>query len=527
MKSWLEMSNFDSRGKRIVRGTANDKGWRNLELDEGETIEGVSPSPNAESILSLIHISDLHICDAQSPARLELLDRMADPHNPMSEFVKLVGTYRPNEMLTTQTLEAMVQTINGIDHGVVTTRPIDAVVVTGDVTDNAQGNELNWYFTLMDGGEITPDSGDTSKWEGLSSSDPATYDTSYWNPDGTPEGCDDDFPRSLYGFPTVPGLHDAVRKTFTATGIRHKWLATHGNHDALIQGTLPGDERVRSHAIGSEKAIALAPDADLSKLFENFNQVGPVTYLDPQGTKFRTVTSDSKREINQEDTWAKIHQACDHDHGLNQVSPMSGVKYWYRDINGVRLVSLDTVNHHGGWQGSLDETQFEWLKEVLKDTEPDYFVILSHHPSSTLFNLYQPEGTARRVGESEVVDLLINESRVILWLAGHNHEHKVERFGDEFGGFWHIQTASNIDWPQQGRLVEILKDGEKLVIATSVFDHQSPVSLDEATSDLNNPVNLAGLSRVLAANVWQRRSGEFDLELLAGEKSDRNRYLWL
>ena len=182
------MSNFDSRVTRIVRGTANDKGWRNLELGEGEAIEGVSPWSNAESLLSLVHISDLHICDAQSPARLELLDRLADPHNPMSEIVKLVGTYRPNEMLTTQTLEAMVQTINRIDHGVVTNRPIDAVVVTGDVTDNAQGNELDWYFTLMDGGELLPDSGDASRWEGLSSNDPERYDTSYWNPDGTPEG---------------------------------------------------------------------------------------------------------------------------------------------------------------------------------------------------------------------------------------------------------------------------------------------------------------------------------------------------
>ncbi len=521
------MSNFDSRVTKIVRGTANELGWRNLELGEGEAIEGVSPSSNAESLLSLVHISDLHICDAQSPARLELLDRLADPHNPMSEIVKLVGTYRPNEMLTTQTLEAMVQTINRIDHGVVTNRPIDAVVVTGDVTDNAQGNELDWYFTLMDGGELLPDSGDASRWEGLSSNDPERYDTSYWNPDGTPEGCEDDFPRSLYGFPVVPGLHDAVRKSFAATGLRHKWFATHGNHDALIQGTLPGDEAVRNHAVGSEKQIALAPDTDLSELFANFNQVGPVTYPDPHGAVFREISPDPRRRINEPDTWAKVHQVCNHDHGLNEENSLRATKYWYRDINGVRLVSLDTVNHHGGWQGSLDQSQFEWLKKVLTDKEPKYFVILSHHPSSTLFNLYQPEGSDNRVGETEVVELLMNEPRVILWLAGHNHQHKIERYGDEFSGFWHIQTASNIDWPQQGRLVEILQDGEKVVIATSVFDHQSPVSLDDATSNIDSPVNLAGLSRVLAANDWQRRSGEFDIENLAGEKSDRNRFLWL
>ena len=527
MPNHSENTNIDSRLKRVVRGNSNDKGWRNLELGEGEAIEGASPSTGAQSLLSLIHISDLHICDAQSPSRLELLDRLADPHNPVSEMIKLVGTYRPNEMLTTQTLESMVQTINRIEHGILTNRPIDAVVVTGDVTDNAQGNELDWYFTLMDGGELQPDSGDTTKWEGLSTSDPSKYDLSYWNPEGTPAGCVDDFPRSLYGFPVVPGLLDAVRKGFMATGIRHKWFATHGNHDALIQGTLPGDDFVREHTVGSKKQIALAPDTDLSELFSNFNQVGPATYPDPQGAKYQDITADPRRRINEADTWAKVHQLCNHDHGLNQENSLRGTKYWYRDINGVRLVSLDTVNHHGGWQGSLDEAQFNWLKKVLDNPTPDYFVILSHHPSSTLFNLYQPEGADRRVGETEVVDLLIEEPRVILWLAGHNHQHKIERYGDEFSGFWHIQTASNIDWPQQGRIVEILKDGEKLVIATSVFDHQSPISLDDATSNLASPVNLAGLSRLLAANDWQRRSGEFDIEKLAGESSDRNRFLWL
>jgi metallophosphoesterase (TIGR03767 family) len=381
----------------------------------------------------------------------------------------------------------------------------------------------------MDGGEITPDSGDTSKWEGAASAHPENYDTSYWNPDGTPDGCEDDFPRFLYGFPTIPGLLNAARKSFSATGIRHQWYATHGNHDALIQGTLPGDEYVREHAVGDKKAISLAPDTDLSKLFENFNQVGPANYPDPHGANFRHISPDPRRRINEADSWAKLHQVCSHDHGLNEENSIRGTKYWFRDVNGVRLISLDTVNHHGGWQGSLDNSQFEWLKKTLSDSDPRYFVILSHHPAATLFNLYQPEGADRRVGEEEVVNLLSSEPRVILWLAGHNHQHKIEKVGSENArkGFWHIQTASNIDWPQQGRLVEILQDGEEIVIATSVFDHQSPLSLDEATAHLDSPISLAGVSRLLAANDWQRRDGEFSLDLLAGAPGDRNRFLRL
>ena len=158
------MSDLDTQKQRIVRGPANDKGWRSLEFANGEAI---TEEVRGEALLSLVHISDLHICDAQSPARVELMDRFADPHHPMSELVKLVGVYRAQEILTAQTLESMIRTINRIDHGTATDRPIDAVVVTGDVTDNAQANELDWYLTLMDGGVVHPDSGSLDEWDGV------------------------------------------------------------------------------------------------------------------------------------------------------------------------------------------------------------------------------------------------------------------------------------------------------------------------------------------------------------------------
>jgi hypothetical protein len=95
-------------------------------------------------------------------------------------------------------------------------------------------------------------------------------------------------------------------------------------------------------------------------------------------------------------------------------------------------------------------------------------------------------------------------------------------------GFWHVLTSSLIDWPQQGRVVEILRDGEELVIATSVFDHDSPTEIAAATADLEEPRSLAGLSRILSANHWQRRKqNEYFNELAAGEPTDRNRYLRL
>ena len=523
------MSDVFTSWQKIVRGEANAKGWRELEIEEGEEHRGEHVDEAFSPILSLIHLSDLHVCDAQSPARGELVDRFADPHNPISEVVGLVGSYRAQEIMTTQTLEAMVQTTNNIDTGLFSDRPIDAVVITGDVTDNAQANELDWYLTLLDGGEITPDSGDTSLWEGVAQKDPKNYDRSYWNPEGTPEGCEDDYPRALYGFPTIVGLTDAVRKPFVATGTKHRWLATHGNHDALLQGTVPSDEALSAFAIGDKKVTELSPTFDLAEFASKWSEVGPAAYPELDGGSTRTIGADPRRRFNAPSDWAKMHLSCSHDgHGLTQENALHGTKYWFKDIGDTRLISLDTVNIYGGWQGSLDESQFHWLKRILSDVAPKYFILLSHHPLHTLYNDYTPHNMDRRVCLEELTTELLKHDRIIAWLAGHNHENEIRFIGDEDGfGFWHVMTSSLIDWPQQGRLVEIFESPTHIAISTTLIDHQSPLSLDEAVSSLDSPVSLAGISRLLAANDWQRRSGKFDLANMAGTSDDRNRVLWL
>ena len=514
---------------RIVRSKVSpDSNWRELLFEKGESVNGDEPL-NAQIIAAFIHLSDIHICDAASPARLEFLDRIADPDNPLSQLVPYIGSYRAQEFLTTQVLEAMVTAANEIKRAPLTGAPIDAVVITGDVTDNAQNNELDWYKRILDGGVVTPKSGDPKRSEGSHSSNADLYDPHYYHPDGPPIGMPADRPHVLHNFPHFKGALEASERQFIAKGLTHKWLAVHGNHDALVQGTAAPTPELDALVQGQGKLAALKNMADLGNLFSGFGEVGPALYPGLENMETNEVTADSRRALIKVQDWVDIHTNCGHDHGLDAEQPETS--YWYRNIGSqVRLVALDTVNRFGGWQGCIHREQFEWLSHLLDESKDKYVVLTSHHPLENLFNGYVPEEESAPALEEEVRRLLEKHSNVVLWFSGHVHDHKITQSKNNDGShaFWEIRTGSHIDWPQQSRVIEIVKTTNgKIAIGTVVFDHAGPVVFNGTPEELADPVALAGLSRLLAANDWQRQTeGPFNVELLEGQPEDRNIWLW-
>ncbi len=185
-------------------GAANAGGFRPMEPGAGEphlarTELAQPPGTRLEPLLVAAHLSDLHVCDHQSPARVEFLDRWADPDSPILDQLGEVGAYRANELLTVQVVEACVRAVNAVAAGPVTGAPVDLAISTGDNTDNSQANELSWYLDLLDGGRVHPDSGDLERYEGIA--DDVVWDERYWHPDSDKP----DLLRTLYGFPDVPG----------------------------------------------------------------------------------------------------------------------------------------------------------------------------------------------------------------------------------------------------------------------------------------------------------------------------------
>ena len=86
-------------------------------------------------------------------------------------------------------------------------------------------------------------------------------------------------------------------------------------------------------------------------------------------------------------------------------------------------------------------------------------VLASHHPSWTMVNdLTGDYDPGKRVLGKALVKELLKHDNVIAWVNGHTHRNKIRTHVRKkkvkgkrkvVGGFWEINTASHIDWPQQ------------------------------------------------------------------------------
>lgn len=478
-----------------------------------------APENVGEPLLTIAHLSDLHVCDHQSPARIELLSRLADPDSTVREKVTEIGAYRAQEMLTTQVVAAMVEAVNEVIEGPVGGGALDIAISTGDNTDNGQANELEWYLTLLEGGHVRPDSGDPGRYEGVA--DDEQGDKRYWHPEGTGY----DMPRGYCGFPTVPGLLDAARASFRSPGLDVPWLAVHGNHDRLIQGTVPSDGFVGEVSTGSHKPISMPEhwtDATRADFLNRLLASDPkgVERLAELGT--REVTPDPFRRHTtlQEFVDAHVREGAEPPgHGFRT----GGHGYYRFDTEGpVSFLVLDTVNAYGGWQGSLDRDQLEWLDSELYavDTAGRLAVIASHHPLHCLVNDFGGPDRAERVLAEDVEAVVGRHKCAVLWLNGHTHTTTVR----PHGSWWEVTAPSLIDWPQQGRVVEILAGEGILTIATTMLDHAAPARW---SGSLEGVLPLASLSRELAANDWQAPDVPLARHARAGTATDRNVLLYL
>jgi hypothetical protein len=197
---------------------------------------------------------------------------------------------------------------------------------------------------------------------------------------------------------------------------------------------------------------------------------------------------------------------------------------------------LDTVNRGGQSSGSIGAAQLAWLEAELrlassryldaagaeiKTSAPDKLVVLfSHHALRSLSNS-TPDPAApndQRLQAAAVEAIVHRYPNVVAWVSGHSHQNLVTPRPDptgKTGGFWEIQSAAHVDYPEQARLVELVdnRDGT-LSIFGIVIEHAAPPGTTPGATDV---LGLAAISRELSVNDYQ-----VDGAVALGKDLDRN-----
>lgn len=456
-------------------------------------------------LASVVQLTDLHVTDVQSPMRVEFLHLLAGP------------AFRPHEALGPLATASLVRRVNSLQGGPATGRAFDALVSTGDNTDNHERVELDWYLTLLAGGTIVPNTGARDRWESVQTfGDPLFYN---------PEAHHGDMYKRA-GFPQVDGYFRRVMAPVSSAGVKIPWYAVFGNHDDSVQGTLPADwEFLKAMYTSDRKITGFASDRDAKAYVQAAQGGGPVALSNDAVSLTRRVTADERRVPFTPFEFIKAHLREDvdgagpHGHGFseNDLNAVCGY-YTFPIAEGVTGISLDSTNRAGYTNGSIDDRQWKWLKSVLRagssvyyddlgvrqhhDASDTMFVLFSHHDSKTMNNPVLPgDGTGIRHLGPELVSLLSHYPNVVAWVNGHVHANNITAHRhalDARRSWWEINTASHVDFPQMARVIELADNHDGTVsIFTTLIESNAPYQDDYDTTD---PDGLASLYREFGAN---------------------------
>lgn len=486
-------------------------------------------------LCAFLQLTDFQLVDAQSPARVEFLDRYAD--EPVPSF--LSSAQRPAEALVSHAVEAMSRQTRAVGAGPVTGRPLDLTVCTGDNLDNRQANELRWFFTLMDGGELRANSGAPGVFEGVQGfDDPLFYDPHYYHPEPVADPRSDNY-KGSYGFPDYPGLLDAAINPFVASGLRTPWYSVYGNHDALVQGNDQPNVAYETIATGGTKVLHPPPGWAAGDFYRGLVDGDPAALSAVSIAPSRPVTPDPERRFVSAQDFVSAHlnsPSRPRGHGFTEdnLDP-ARLYYTFNLVEGVRGIVLDTTSPRLA-AGSIGHTQLQWLERRLVEVHSRYYdgsgaevrtgsddhlvVLFSHHPARSMQPVQgrsESGEVEQRYGGQTLEELLHRFPNVVLWVNGHTHENRIFARPDPQGrtsGYWDVTTSAQIDPPQQARIVEFAdnRDGT-LSIFTVITDHAAAPQGEVGEYD---PMGLAAISRELAfndyhANAEGARGGRADL----------------
>jgi len=462
----------------------------------------------AEPILRFVNLSDTHIIDDEaSPAMTGNATEVA-----LDPTIGNNSAQRLQEEFTDEVLDAMVSAINTCNDEAA----LSFMLATGDLTDNATLNELRRYIDNLGGtsghdtafeafcGYLTHHSNTTPK-AGVGSlgcpipdevlaiptgklvadsqaptPQPETDPTYAARPTASLRQIAETFGASVQGGSqtVAPGLPPSLRCRSRQVGCANDKLAVphfavFGNHDGYPRGTVTFQQPFQAGSLalgryflesqrefineyfftsgrpkghGFQHSPNLADDNDRNDGYYAFNAKAPGA----SGRPVRVIVLNTIADGVIEEV-----------HGGGQVTAATGG----------HLTGNEATNPIGVEMGVMDPEQFTWLQAELAGHQNKPVLVFSHHPDNSFsetrlgFTANGPSG----VTAVEVLDAIGEHGNVVAWIAGHTHRHRIRPCtpgscevvsgmpASPDHGFWRVETSSLVDYPQEGRIVEVFR----------------------------------------------------------------------
>jgi len=456
---------------------------------------GYSP-PSATNSARLLHfftMSDIHIADKETPAQAIFFGYKGG--NP--------SAYTPTALLTTQTLDAAIQTMNALHKK----KPFDFGIALGDAINNNQYNELRWYIDVMDGKTINPDSG--------AKDDP------------------------------VPGPLNDYQDIYKAAGLDPTipWYQTLGNHDQFWLGANVPDDYLKQTLVGEDilnmgntltDPLWIASrgfymgSIDGRTPFGDVIGVGPVSeFIEPPTV---SAADPNRRALSRSEWMGEFFSSTTlpKGHGFNQSGVAEGFACYSfepRSDIPIKVIVLDDTQRDTDtgvslfMYGSLDNARYDWLVGELEkgQAEGKLMIIAAHIPirdePASSSKLWTPESP---ISEQMLIAKLHTYPNLVLWMSGHVHRNTVTVFKSPDPdhpelGFWEVETASLRDFPQQFRTFEIVRNSDNTisVFATNV----DPSVADGTPATLSRSYAVATL-QTFNSTALPAPSGSYNAELV-------------
>jgi 3',5'-cyclic AMP phosphodiesterase CpdA len=494
---------------------------------------GASAIPDAaEPILRFVNLSDTHIIDDEANPVMtgNYLEALLDP------TIGNNSAQRLQEEFTDEVLNAMISTINACHDE----QALSFMLATGDLTDNATLNELRRYIDNLGGtsghdtafetfcGYLTHHSNTTPKAGAANlgcpipdkllaiptgklaadsqapTPEPETDPAYAARPAASLRQIAETFAASVQGGSqtVAPGLPPSLRCRSRQSGCANAKLAVphfavFGNHDGYARGTLTFQQPFQAGALAFGRYFLESQREFINEYFFTAGRpVGHGFQLSPN------LADDDDRNDGYYAFNAKASGAAGQPVRVIVLNTIADgvIEEVHADgqvtaATGGHLTGNEATNPIGLEMGVMDPEQFGWLQAELAAHANKPVLVFSHHADNSFsetrlgFTANGPSG----VTAVEVVDAIGEHGNVVAWIAGHTHRHRIRPCTPDDcnvlagsmpaspnHGFWRVETSSLVDYPQEGRIVEVFRlpggAGYALKLTTLRADPNDPVA---------------------------------------------------